>query len=100
MADLCLQAPLAPGTLWLTVTLALQAVLTIPETADPAQPFTEVQQGLSEPYGHRVAGVCFCSSTEHQSGPKGHKKRYGCGEIQPRPLHVQRQGRLLQHPCQ
>lgn len=36
------------------MTLALQAVLTIPETADPAQPFTEVQQGLSEPYGQVI----------------------------------------------
>lgn len=40
------------------MTLALQAVLTIPETADPAQPFREVQQGLSEPYGQVIDGLC------------------------------------------
>lgn len=50
MADPCLQACLDPDILRLTVTLALQATLRIPETGKPTLSFTKVQQGVSEPY--------------------------------------------------
>ena len=50
IVDPRLQACLHPNILWLTATLALQAMLRIPETGKPGQPFTKVQQGVSEPY--------------------------------------------------
>uniref|UniRef100_A0A8B9E861 dUTPase-like domain-containing protein n=1 Tax=Anser cygnoides TaxID=8845 RepID=A0A8B9E861_ANSCY len=53
MADPCLQARLDPGILRLTTTLALRAMLRIPETG---------KQGASEPYMQFIDQLCDVAS--------------------------------------
>lgn len=58
IGDPRVQAHLDPNILLLTATLVLQAMLRIPETGKPTQPFTKVQQGVSEPYMQFIDRLC------------------------------------------